>query len=143
MRIEKTDICDVIGRIIDFIDKMTVMTKDESFKKDLDYDLKIFSDMVEYNTISVECAEDELDFVLYDFVKTLSKEHHLAIFAFADKEVEVETVNKVERLRKLSEYFKVILTDFCDAQIQIHIGFFTCEFGEKYDVDLIAKTLLD
>ena len=98
--------------------------------------------MVEYNTISIECTEDELDFILYDFVKTLSKEHHLAIFAFVDGKVEVENLNKVERLRGLSEYFKVVPTDFCDAQIQIHIGYFTCESGEKYDIDLISKTLL-
>lgn len=142
MKIEKTDICDVIGGITDFIDKVTEMTKDDSHKDCFNYTLKVFADMVEFYTISIECTEDELDFVLYDFVKTLSKEHHLAILVFVDGNVEVENLNKVERLRGLSEYFKVVPTAFCDAQIQIHIGFFTCESGEKYDIDLISKTLL-
>ena len=143
MMIEKTNICEVMYKILEFIDRVAEKTKDEKFKNNFEYVLKIFADMVEFDTISIECTEKEIDFILYDYIKSISKKHHLAIFAFVDRDVEIETVNKIERLRKLSEYVHVTPTDVCGGKIQIHIGFFTCEFGEKYDVDLIAKTLLN
>ena len=143
MRIEKTNICEVMYKILEFIDRVAEKTKDEKFKNNFDYVLKIFADMVEFDTISIECTEQEIDFILYDYIKSISQKHHLAIFVFVDRNVEVETMNKIERLRKLSEYIHVTPTDVCGEKIQIHIGFFTSVFGEQYDIDLIAKTLLN
>ena len=143
MRIEKTNISNVTNRIYEYIDSVTAKTDDKKFKSCFDYILKIFTCKVEYDTITINCTDEDIDSLLFDYIKTLAQNRHLAIFAFVDRDVEIETVNKIERLRKLSEYVYVTPTDVCGGKIQIHIGFFTCEFGEKYDVDLIAKKLLN
>lgn len=143
MRIEKTNCSNVTSQIFEYIDRVTNKADDEKFRKNFDYILHLFTYMVEWDTISIDCSVEDIDFLLYDYIKTLAKNHHLAIYIFIDRGVEIETVNKLERLRKLCEFFKVTPTGLYDDKIQIHIGFFTSEFGERYDIDLIAKTLLD
>lgn len=146
MRIEKTNVGKVTSRIYEYIDSVTKFTSEAEnakFKSCFDYAIDIFMCDVEFDTITIDCTEEDVDFLLHDYIRMLAKNHHLAIYAFVDREVKVETVNKLERLRKFCEFFKVTPTGLYDDKIQIHIGFFTCECGEKYDVDLIAKTLLD
>ncbi|MGN1433459.1 MAG: hypothetical protein ACI4XI_07135 [Ruminococcus sp.] len=143
MRIEKTNIGKVTSRIYEYIDSVKKKTNDEKFKSCFDYVLELFACEVEFDTITIDCTKEDVDFLLYDFIRMLAKNHHLALYAFVDRDVEVETVNKLERFRKFCEFFKVTPTGLYDDKIQIHIGFFTCESGEKYDVDLIAKTMLD
>ena len=123
MMIEKTDVCEVMNKILEFINRVAEKAKDEKFKNNFDYVLKIFADIVELDTISIECTEKEIDFILYDYIKSISKKHHLAIFAFVDRDVEVETVNKIERLRKLSEYVHVTPTDVCGGKFKFTLDF--------------------
>lgn len=53
MMIEKTYICEVMYKILEFINRVAEKTKDEKFKNNFDYVLKIFADMVEFDTISI------------------------------------------------------------------------------------------
>lgn len=146
MRIEKTDVGKVTSRIYEYIDsvtKFTSETENEKFKSCFDYAINLFLCDVEFDTITIECTKDDVDFLLHDYIRMLAKNHHLAIYIFVNREVKVETVNKLERLKKFCEFFKVTPTGLCDDKIQIHIGFFTCVCGEKFDTDLIARTMLD
>lgn len=105
--------------------------------------MELFTCKVEFDTITTDCTEEDVDFLLFDYIKTLSQKHLLAIFVFVDGQVNIETVNKLKRLGEFTEYLNAIPTGFHDDRIKVNIGFFTSVFGEKYDVDLIAKTLLD
>lgn len=105
--------------------------------------MELFTCKVEFDTITTDCTEEDVDFLLFDYIKTLSQKHLLAIFVFVDGQVNIETVNKLKRLGEFTEYLNAIPTGFHDDRIKVNIGFFTIVFGEKYDVDLIAKTLLD
>lgn len=143
MTINKTNSLDVKRLVNTYINQVDSKTGDEKFRKCFDEAIKVFTYMTEFDTISIECTEQDIDFLLYDYIQTLSQKHHLAIFAFVDKEVSVDAVNKLKRFSGLSEFCQITPTNFYDDKIQIYIGFFSCTAGEQYDVDLIARTLLE
>lgn len=143
MKIRKTDSRYITNHIFDYIARVTSKANNEKFRKSFNYVLKLFTYKVEFDTISIECTKEDVDFLLYDYIKTLSQKHHLAICVFIDGQVNIETVNKLKRLVELTEFLNITPTGLNDDKIQIHIGFFTSKFGEPYDVDLIARTLLD
>lgn len=143
MRINKTDNSYVTSQIITYIDSITSKNYNQNARKSFDYVLELFTYKVEFDTISIECTKEDVDFLLYDYIKTLTQKHHLAIYVFVDRQVNVETVNKLKRFKELSEFFDVTPNDLYDDKIQIHIGFFTGVFGEQYDTNLIADMLPD
>lgn len=143
MKIEKTNSRDVRSQIFAYIDRVTSKADNEKFRKSFEYEIDLFTYKVDWDTISIECKEEDVDFLLYDYIKMLARKKHLAIYSFVDRKVPVETITKIKRLRGVSEFFKVTPTGLYDDKIHIHIGFFTSAYGERYDVDLIAKTFLD
>lgn len=123
MKIRKTDSSYVTSRIIDYIERVTNKTNDDIFRKSFDYILELFTCKIEFDTITIDCTEEDVDFLLYDYIKTLSQKHHLAIFVFVDGQVNIETVNKLKRLGELTEYLNAIPTGLYDDRIKLNIGF--------------------
>jgi hypothetical protein len=143
MKVIKSNSLDVKNEINTYINQIDRKNEDKKLRKSFDEAIRVFTNLIEFDTISIECTELDVDFLLYDYIKTLSEKHHLAIFSFVDKAVSVDAVNKIKRICKLSEFYHITPTGFYDDKIIIHIGYFSCNAGEKYDVDLIARTLLD
>ena len=96
MKIRKTDSSYVTRQIIDYIERVTSKTNDDIFRKSFDYVLELFTCKVEFDTMTIVCTEEDVDFLLYDYIKTLLQKHHHAIFV--DGQVNIETVNKLKRL---------------------------------------------
>ena len=65
MRIEKTNSSNVTSQIFEYIDRVTSKADNEKFRKSFDYELHLFTNMVEWDTISIDCTEKDVDFLLH------------------------------------------------------------------------------
>lgn len=78
---------------------------------------------VEFDTITIDSTGEDVDFLFYDYIKTLLQKHHLAIFVFENEQVNIETVNELKRLVELTEYLNAIQTGLYEDKIKLNIGF--------------------
>lgn len=142
MLITKTNNFDVTNKIFEHIEKINNKTKDVEMEGYFDSTLETFSYMIESYVVEIECTENELDFILFDYVKALSHKGNLAVLVFVDSQVSVNTIEKIKVLRKFSNFIQISPTGISDGnKIKIYIGFFNEVFGKEYDVDYIAEIL--
>lgn len=142
MLIKKTDKFDVTGKMLEHIERLNGKTDDKKIPSCFDKALEVFFYMIDSDVVEIECTENEISFILYDYVKTLSYKGNLAILAFVDSQVSVDTIEKVKILREYSTFIQVSPTGKSyKNKIKIFIGFFNEAFDKEYDVDYIVRVL--
>lgn len=129
--------------ILSYIERFDEQTRKKLLNSGFEKMIKNFKSQVEYDTISIECKEAEIESLLLDYVYMLSSKKHIITFVFVDKKNSIDILEKLEGIHYWSESYGVVPTNINEDKIRIHIAYFNSNFAKTYDVDLAVKLFLD
>ena len=143
MFINKSNRQEVLEDILSYIERFDEQTRKRLLNNGLEKMINNFKSHVEYDTISIECKESEIETLLLDYIYMLSSKKHIVTFVFVDKKNSIDILKKLEGIQYWSESYGVVPTNRIEDKIRIHIAFFNSNYAKTYDVDLAVKLFLD
>ncbi|MCQ4022800.1 hypothetical protein [Ruminococcus sp. zg-924] len=143
MFINKNNRQEVLKDILSYIERFDKQTRKKLLNNGFEKMINNFKSQVEYDTISIECKEAEIESLLLDYIYMLSSKKHIVTFVVVDKKNSIDILKKLEGVQYWSESYVVVPTNKNEDKIRIYIAFFNSYFAKTYDVDLAAKLFLD
>lgn len=101
-----------------------------------------FHSKVKYDTIYIECIESKIESLLIEYITMLSKKRHIISFVCVDRQNSVYVVKTLEKIKELSETYRIMPTKIEDNKIRIFLAFYSKDYSQRFDVDLATKLLL-
>ncbi len=142
MVIKKQTANDILNQIVTYIGKFDKNKRPQIITPKLKAVMHNFTTKVENEAIYIECTEDEVESLLFDYLYMLSSKKHIVSFVFVDQNNSIEILKKLDVIRNWSESYKIMPTNILDNKITLYIAFYNAKFSQKYEVDLAAKLFL-
>ena len=143
MIINKSNRQEALKDILSYIERFDEQARKKLLNSGFDKMINNFKSQVEYDTITIECKEAEIESLLLDYIYMLSSKKHIITFVFVDKKNSIDILKKLEGIQYWSESYGVVPTNRIEDKIRIHIAFFNSHFAKSYDVDLAVKLFFD
>ena len=142
MIIKKQTANNILNQIITYIGEFDKNKRPQIITPKLKAVMHNFTTKVENEAIYIECTEDEVESLLFDYLYMLSSKKHIVSFVFVDQNNSIEILKKLDVIRNWSESYKIMPTNILDNKISLYIAFYNAKFSQKYEVDLAAKLFL-
>lgn len=133
---------DVLNYMISYTNDFEEETRKKVISRNFEDLIYNFNSMVDRDSIYIECVESEVDTLLTDYISMLSAKKFIVAFVFVDRNNSVDIIKRLDKIKKLSESYRILPTKSNDDKIRIYLAFYNAKFSQKYEVDLAAKLFL-
>lgn len=133
---------DVLNYMISYTNDFEEETRKKVISRNFEDLIYNFNSMVDRDSIYIECVESEIDTLLTDYISMLSAKKFIVAFVFVDRNNSVDIIKRLDKIKKLSESYRILPTKSNDDKIRIYLAFYNAKFSQKYEVDLAAKLFL-
>ncbi len=137
---KRTD--DFLNYMISYTNDFDEKTRKKVISRNFEDLIYNFNSKVDKDTIYIECVESEVDSLLTDYISMLSAKKYIVALVFVDRNNSVDIIKRLDKIKKLSESYRILPTKSNDDKIRIYLAFYNARFSQKYEVDLAAKLFL-
>ena len=101
----------------------------------------LFGGQVSQRVYMIKCLGYEVDSFLSDIIHMLAQHNYLAVYILVGECVEVETINRLEAIKKDCAHFTVFPTGINSRNIVLFIATILPEYCEAYDIEAAVDML--
>ena len=130
---------DFLNYMISYTNDFDEKTRKKVISRNFEDLIYNFNSKVDRDTIYIECVESEVDSLLTDYISMLSAKKYIVAFVFVDRNNSVDIIKRLDKIKKLSESYRILPTKSNDDKIRIYLAFYNAKYSQKFKVDLATK----
>lgn len=130
---------DFLNYMISYTNDFDEKTRKKVISRNFEDLIYNFNSNVDRDTIYIECVESEVDSLLTDYISMLSAKKYIVAFVFVDRNNSVDIIKRLDKIKKLSESYRILPTKSNDDKIRIYLAFYNAKYSQKFEVDLATK----